>query len=93
VTPAATLAAMAQSKRPLPQLRDVRWDEHRRRAAEVFRWLQAGWNALSAQERDEVRRLITQSRGRPHNLTRAETQRLGRLAAKAAQAAAARHRS
>jgi hypothetical protein len=67
---------MAQPKRPLPQLRDVRWDDHRRRAGELFRWLQAGWNALSQEERDEVRRLVTQSRGRPRNLTRAETRRL-----------------
>jgi hypothetical protein len=83
---------MAQPKRPLPQLRDVRWHDHRRRAAEIFRWLQAGWNALSQEERAEVRRLITQSRGRPRNLTRAETRRLGSLAAKAANAAARRPR-
>jgi hypothetical protein len=83
---------MAQPRRPVPQLRDIRWREHRRRATELLRWLQAGWAALSQAERDEVRRLVTQSRGRPRNLTREETRRLGRLAAKAANGAATRRR-
>jgi hypothetical protein len=56
----------------------------------MFLWLQAGWTALSDAERAEVRRLIAQSRGRPRNLTRDEVRRLGRLAAKAANAAATR---
>ena len=83
---------MAQPKRRLPQIRDVPWDEFRSRATVVFLWLQAGWTALSAAERAEVRRLVTKSHGRPRNLTRREARRLGRLAAKAASAAAARHR-
>jgi hypothetical protein len=58
----------------------------------VFQWLQAGWTALSDAEREEARRLIAQSRGRPGNLTRDEARRLGRIAAKAANAAAARRR-
>ena len=37
---------------------------------------------------EEVRRLVTKSRGRPRNLTKSESRRLGRLAAKAASAAA-----
>jgi hypothetical protein len=83
---------MAQPKRRLPQVRDVPWGEFRRHATVIFRWLQAGWSEFSHAEREEVRRLVTKSRGRPRNLTRAETQRLGRLAAKAASAAAAKRR-
>ncbi len=83
---------MAQPNRRLPQIRDVPWDEFRRRATVVFLWLQAGWSALSESDREEVRRLVAKSRGRPRNLTRTEARRLGRLAAKAAKAAAARRR-
>jgi hypothetical protein len=79
---------MAQSKRPLPSIRDVPWGEVRRRATVVFLWLQTGWTALSESEREEVRRLLAKSRGRARNLTRDEARRLGRLAAKAANAAA-----
>jgi hypothetical protein len=81
---------MAEPKRRLPQVRDVPWDEFRRRATIVFVWLQAGWAALSEAEREEVRRLVTKSRGRPRNLSRSEARRLGRIAAKAAGAAANR---
>ena len=83
---------MAQPKRRLPQIRNVPWGEFRRHATVVFRWLQAGWAEFSDAEREEIRRLVTKSRGRPRNLTRAETRRLGRLAAKAANAAAAKQR-
>jgi hypothetical protein len=84
---------MAQPRRPLPQqLRDVPWRELRRRATVIFLWLQAGWASLSEAEREEARRLVTRSRGRPRNLTREEARRLGRLAAKAAGAAATRRR-
>ncbi len=79
---------MADDKRRLPQVRDVPWGEFRRRASIAFVWLQAGWTALSESEREEVRRLVTKSRGRPRNLTKSESRRLGRLAAKAASAAA-----
>ena len=82
---------MAEPKHRLPQqVRNVPWAEFRRRATVVFLWLQAGWGALSEAEREEVRRLVTKSRGRPRNLNRNEARRLGRLAAKAARAAAAR---
>jgi hypothetical protein len=85
---------MAQPRRPLPQLpRDVPWRELRRRATVVFLWLQAGWTALSQAEREEARRLVVRSRGRPGNLSRDEARRLGRLAAKAASAAATGRRS
>jgi hypothetical protein len=81
---------MPEPKRRLPQVRDVPWGEFRRRATIVFVWLQAGWSALSEAEREEVRRLVTKSRGRPRNLSKAEARRLGRIAAKAAGAAANR---
>jgi hypothetical protein len=84
---------MPEPKRRLPQrVRDADWTELRRRAAIVYVWLQAGWNALSQEERREVRRLVGKSRGRPRNLTRTEAQRLGSLAGKAASAASGRRR-
>lgn len=83
---------MAEPNRRLTRLRDVPWSEFRRRATVVFLWLQAGWTALSPEEREEVRRLVSQSRGRPRNLTRADARRLGTLAAKAANAAASSRR-
>ena len=60
----------------------------RRRALIVYLWLQAGWNELSAAERAEVGKLLTKSRGRPRNLSKAEAKRLGALAGRAASAAA-----
>jgi hypothetical protein len=80
---------MPQPRR-LPVPRDVPWTELRKRASTIFLMLQAGWFALSPQERDEVRRLVAKSRGRPRNLTKDETRRLGRLAGRAASAAATR---
>ena len=74
---------------PLPTRRPVPWAELRRSATTVFVCLQAGWTALDEAEREEVRRLITKSRGRPRNLTKAEARRLGTLAGKAATAARA----
>lgn len=84
-----TLGTMAeQPRRRLPQVREIPWSELRRRATVVYLWLQAGWTALSSSEREEVRRLVAKSRGRPRNLTQAETKRLGQLARRAATAAA-----
>ena len=82
---------MPQPRR-LPTTREIPWTELRRRAAIVYRWLYDGWNELSPAEREEVGRLLTKSRGRPGNLTKDETRRLGQLAGRAASAAAARHR-
>jgi alkylhydroperoxidase family enzyme len=79
---------MAQPRRRLPQAREIPWTELRRRAFVVFLMLQAGWNELTADEREEARRLVSKSRGRPRNLTRHETSRLGKLAGRAARAAA-----
>jgi hypothetical protein len=81
---------MAQPKRRLPAVRDVPWGEFRKRASVIFLMLQAGWIALSEAEREEVRRLLVKSKGRPRSLSKDEARRLGRLAAKAASAAAAR---
>ncbi len=74
--------------RRLPSPREIPWAELRNRAAIVYLWLQAGWSELSAAEREEVGKLLTKSRGRPRNLSRAETKRLGALAGRAASAAA-----
>jgi len=82
---------MPQPRR-LPAAREIPWAELRRRATIVFLWLQTGWNELSSAEREEVRRLLTKSRGRPQNLTRVEAKRLGQLAGRAASAAARRRR-
>jgi hypothetical protein len=78
---------MPQPRR-LPTRTDIPWVELRRRALVVYLWLQAGWSELSANEREEVARLLRKSRGRPRNLTKAEAKRLGQLAGRAASAAA-----
>jgi len=75
-------------QRRLPSRTDIPWTELRRRAAIIYIWLQAGWSELSAAERAEVRKLLTKSRGRPRNLSKAEAKRLGALAGRAASAAA-----
>ena len=74
--------------RRLPTKSEIPWAELRRRALIVYLWLQAGWNELSSAEREEVRKLVTKSRGRPRNLSKAEAKRLGALAGRAASAAA-----
>jgi hypothetical protein len=82
----------ALRRRPLPKVDEIPWAELRRRSGIVFLWLQAGWNALSADEREQVRRLLVKSGGRPNRLSKAETRQLGRLAGRAASAAAAARR-
>jgi hypothetical protein len=77
---------MPQPRR-LPSARQVPWGELRRTATTVFLVLQAGWDELTADERAEVRRLVTKSKGRPRNLTGPEARRLGQLAGRAARAA------
>jgi hypothetical protein len=83
---------MPQPHRRLPDTRKIPWAELRRAAVVTYAMLRAGWDALTAAEREEVRQLLTKSRGRPRNLTRDETRRLGRLAARAASAAGRTHR-
>jgi hypothetical protein len=76
----------------LPTAREIPWAELRRRAVIVYAWLQAGWDELSADERSEVGQLLRKSRGRPRNLSRDEARKLGRLAGRAASAAASKRR-
>jgi hypothetical protein len=83
---------MPAPRRSLPSRQEIPWAELRRRSAVVFYWLQAGWEALSREEREEVRQLLVKSRGRPNRLTRPEARRLGGLAGRAASAAAAHAR-
>jgi hypothetical protein len=83
---------MPQPRRRLPSAREVPWTELRRRATVVFLMLSAGWSELTADERAEARKLVTKSRGRPRNLTRAEAKRLGAIAGRAARAAAGARR-
>ncbi len=83
---------MPAPRRNLPSRQEIPWAELRRRSAIVYLWLQAGWTALSAAEREEIRTLLVKSRGRPNRLSRAEARTLGRLAGRAASAAAAQRR-
>jgi hypothetical protein len=83
---------MPRAKGRVSRVRRVKWRTVGRRATAVFFILRAGWGALSAAERAEARDLLSKSRGRPRNLTRSETQRLGRIAGKAAKGAALRRR-
>ena len=75
---------MPGPRRNLPKAGEIPWDELRRRSTIVFLWLQAGWNALSPDEREQVRQLLVKSRGRPNRLSREEARILGRLAGRAA---------
>jgi len=80
-------------RRQLPKAaQDIPWAELRRRSSIVFFWLQAGWTALSADEREQVRNLLVKSRGRPNRLSKDEARTLGRLAGRAASSAAATRR-
>jgi len=79
-------------RRSLPSRQEIPWAELRRRSAVVYFWLQAGWDALSREEREEVRQLLLKSRGRPNRLSKTEARRLGGLAGRAASAAATRAR-
>ena len=84
---------MHASRRQIPKAaQDIPWAELRRRSAIVYLWLQAGWAALEPAEREQVRKLLVKSRGRPNRLSREEAKTLGRLAGRAASAAATKHR-
>ena len=84
---------MPAPRRQLPKAaQDIPWAEVRRRSSIVFFWLQAGWTALSADEREQVRNLLVKSRGRPNRLSKDEARTLGRLAGRAASSAAATRR-
>ena len=86
------MPALRRRPLPLPKAEDIPWTELRRRSTIVFLWLQAGWNALSADEREQVRQLLVKSKGRPNRLSKAEARQLGRLAGRAASAAATARR-
>ncbi len=84
---------MPAPRRQLPKAaQDIPWAELRRRSAIVYLWLQAGWTALEPAEREQVRKLLAKSRGRPNRLSRDEARTLGRLAGRAASSAAATRR-
>ena len=80
---------MPAPRRQLPKVEEIPWAELRRRSSIVFLWLQAGWSALSPEDREQVRKLLVKSRGRPNRLSRDEARKLGALAGRAASAAAA----
>ena len=82
----------ALRRRPLPKAEEIPWAELRRRSKIVFLWLQAGWSALSADEREQVRKLLVKSKGRPNRLSKDEARTLGKLAGRAASAAATARR-
>lgn len=82
----------APHRRQLPKPNEIPWAELRRRSTIVFLWLQAGWSALSDDEREQVRRLLVKSKGRPNRLSKDEARTLGRLAGRAASAAATTRR-
>ena len=83
---------MPAPRRQLPKANEIPWTELRRRSAIVYLWLQAGWTALTPAEREQVRKLLVKSRGRPNRLSREEARTLGRLAGRAASSAAATRR-
>ena len=83
---------MPLPRRNLPSRQEIPWTELRRRSAVVYAWLQAGWNALTPAEREHARKLLVKSKGRPNRLSREEARVLGRLAGRAASAAATQHR-
>ena len=83
---------MPAPRRQLPKANEIPWTELRRRSAIVYLWLQAGWTALTPAEREQVRKLLAKSRGRPNRLSKEEARTLGRLAGRAASAAATTRR-
>ena len=82
----------ALRRRPLPKAEEIPWAELRRRSTIVYLWLQAGWTALTPDEREQIRKLLVKSRGRPNRLSKEEARTLGRLAGRAASAAATTRR-
>ena len=83
---------MPAPRRQLPKPNEIPWTELRRRSAIVYLWLQAGWSALEPAEREQIRKLLVKSRGRPNRLSKEEARTLGRLAGRAASSAATTRR-
>ena len=78
--------------RRLPARQDIPWTELRRQAQLVYSWLRAGWDALSAEEREHARKLLVKSKGRVNRLSKEEARALGKIAGRAASAAAAQRK-
>ncbi len=76
---------------PMPRLpisstgarRTFRWAEILAAAQWTYDRLREFWEALEPRERDEFRRLLERSKGRPDNLTREDQRRLRVLVMKA----------
>ena len=74
--------------RNLPSRRQVPWSEVRQQAQLVYEWLRVGWDALSAEEREQARKLLVKSKGRVNRLSKEEARTLGKIAGRAAGAVA-----
>jgi hypothetical protein len=79
---------MPLPRRNLPSRQEIPWTELRRQAQIVYGWLRVGWDALSAEEREHARKLLVKSKGRPNRLSKEEARALGKIAGRAASAAA-----
>lgn len=77
------------ANRNLPNRQEIPWAELRQQARIVYGWLRAGWDALSAEEREQARKLIVKSKGRLNRLSKEEARVLGKIAGRAATAVAA----
>ena len=80
------------AKRNLPSRREIPWSEVRQQAQLVYEWLRVGWDALSAEEREQARKLLMKSKGRPNRLSKDEARVLGKIAGRAAGAVAAKRK-
>jgi hypothetical protein len=83
---------MPLPRRNLPSRQEIPWTELRQQAQIVYGWLRAGWDALTPDEREHARKLLVKSKGRLNRLSKDEARTLGRLAGRAASAAAAQRK-
>jgi hypothetical protein len=80
------------ARRNLPSRQEIPWTELRQQAQLVYAWLRAGWDALSTEERAHARKLIVKSKGRLNRLSKEEARALGKIAGRAAGAAASKRK-
>ena len=80
------------ARRNLPSRQEIPWSELRRQGQLVYSWLRAGWDALSADEREQARKLLVKCKGRVNRLSKEEARALGKIAGRAASAAAAQRK-
>jgi hypothetical protein len=80
------------ARRNLPSRRQIPWSELRQQAQLVYEWLRVGLDALSQEEREQARKLLVKSKGRPTRLSKEEARTLGKIAGRAAGAVAASSR-